>query len=40
MSTTSGWSNIKPIFNLLPHLVENFVIKVRTGLFDPRLELV
>jgi hypothetical protein len=36
----SGSSNIKPIFNLLPHVVENFLINVCTGLFDPCLELV
>jgi hypothetical protein len=26
VSATSGSSNIKPIFNLLPHAVENFLI--------------
>jgi hypothetical protein len=33
-------SNIKPIFNLLPHAVENFLISGCTGLSDPCLELV
>jgi hypothetical protein len=36
----SGSSNIKPIFNLLPHIVENFLISVCTVLSDPCLELV
>jgi hypothetical protein len=41
VSATSGSSNIKPIFNLLPHVVENFLIKkVCTGLSDQCLECV
>jgi len=27
MSAKSGRSNIKPIFKLLPHVAENFVVK-------------
>jgi hypothetical protein len=40
VSATSGSSNIKPIFNPLPHVVENFLISVCTNLSDPCLELV
>jgi hypothetical protein len=40
VSAMSGLSNIKPMFNLLPHVVENFLISVYTGLSDLCLELV
>jgi hypothetical protein len=40
VSATSGSSNIKPIFNFLPHVVENFLVSVCTDLSDPCLELV
>jgi hypothetical protein len=40
LSTTSGSSKIIPIFNLLTHAVENFLISVCTSLSDPCLELV
>jgi hypothetical protein len=36
----SGSSNIRQIFNLLPHIVENFLISVCTVLSDPCLEQV
>jgi hypothetical protein len=36
---TNVSSNIKPIFNLLPHVVENFLTIVCTGLSDPCLKL-
>jgi hypothetical protein len=39
VSATSGSSNTKPIFNLLPHDVENFLINVCTDLSDPCPEL-
>jgi hypothetical protein len=34
VSATSVSSNIKPMFNLLPHVVENFLISVCTGLWS------
>jgi hypothetical protein len=34
-SATSGSSNIKPITNFLPHVAENFLIGICTGLSDP-----
>jgi hypothetical protein len=37
---TGGPSNIKPILNILPHVVENFLMNVCTGLSDPCLELM
>jgi hypothetical protein len=40
VGATSGSSNVKPILNLLPHVVENFLIRVCTRLCDPCLELV
>jgi len=38
VSATSGSSDVKPIFSLLPHVVENFLISVCTGLSDPCLD--
>jgi hypothetical protein len=40
VSAKSVSSNIKPIFSLLPHVLENLLISVCTGLSDPSLELV
>jgi hypothetical protein len=40
ISATRGSSDIKPTFNLLPHVVENFLIKIFIGLADPCLALV
>jgi hypothetical protein len=40
VNVTSGLSNIKPIFNFLPHVVVNFLISVCTVLSYQCLELV
>jgi hypothetical protein len=37
---TSSSNNIKPIFNLLPHVEENFLINVCTGPSDACLKLM